>query len=56
MGLPGYARLTEPDGAIYMAGDHVTHLVGWQEGAALSAHRAVAKIDQAIGGKPAQAA
>jgi monoamine oxidase len=56
MGLPGYARLTEPDGAIYIAGDHVTHLVGWQEGAALSAHRAVAKIDQAIGGRPAQVA
>ena len=55
-GLPGYARLTEPDGSIYMAGDHVTHLVGWQEGAALSAHRAISKIDQAFGGKPAQAA
>jgi monoamine oxidase len=52
--LPGYARLTEPDGAIYMAGDHVTHLVGWQEGATLSAHRAVTKIAQAFGGKPAQ--
>jgi monoamine oxidase len=54
--LPGYARLTEPDGPIYMAGDHVTHLVGWQEGAALSAHRAVTKIDQAFGGKPSQPA
>jgi len=43
-GLPGYARLTEPDGPIYMAGDHVTHLVGWQEGAALSAHRAVTQL------------
>ena len=44
----GYDRLTEPDGPIYMAGDHVTHLVGWQEGAALSAHRAISKIDQAL--------
>jgi monoamine oxidase len=44
----GYDRLTEPDGTIYMAGDHVTHLVGWQEGAALSAHRAISKIDQAL--------
>jgi monoamine oxidase len=52
-GLPGYARLTEPDGQIYMAGDHITHLVGWQEGAALSAHRAVAKIDQAFGSRNA---
>jgi len=24
-----------------MAGDHTSHIVGWQEGAALSAHRAV---------------
>jgi len=55
-GLPGYTRLTEPDGPIYMAGDHVTHLVGWQEGAALSAHRVVTKIDQAFGGRPAQPA
>jgi monoamine oxidase len=47
-GLPGYARLTEPDGPIYMAGDHVTHLVGWQEGAALSAHRAITKIHQSF--------
>jgi monoamine oxidase len=45
--LEGYDRLTEPDGAIYLAGDHVSHLVGWQEGAALSAHRAIGKIDQA---------
>jgi monoamine oxidase len=37
-----------------MAGDHVTHLVGWQEGAALSAHRVVTQINQAFGGKPAK--
>jgi monoamine oxidase len=39
-----YERLIEPDGPVYLAGDHVTHLVGWQEGAARSAHRAVALI------------
>ncbi len=44
----GYERLLEPDGPIYMAGDHVSHLVAWQEGAALSAHRAVSQIDQAM--------
>jgi monoamine oxidase len=27
-----------------MAGDHTSHIVGWQEGAALSAHRAVNMI------------
>jgi monoamine oxidase len=53
-GLAGYERLIEPDGPIYMAGDHVTHLVGWQEGAALSAHRAVSKIDRVLGAQPAQ--
>jgi monoamine oxidase len=42
----GYDRLLEPDGPIHMAGDHVSHIVGWQEGAALSAHRAVTQIDQ----------
>jgi monoamine oxidase len=42
----GYDRLLEPDGPIYMAGDHVSHIVGWQEGAALSAHRAVSQISQ----------
>jgi len=38
--------LLEPDGPICMAGDHVSHIVGWQEGAALSAHRAVSQISQ----------
>jgi monoamine oxidase len=46
----GYDRLLEPDGPIYMAGDHVSHIVGWQEGAALSAHRAVSQINQMWGG------
>jgi monoamine oxidase len=51
----GYDRLLEPDGPIYMAGDHVSHIVGWQEGAALSAHRAVSQINQMRGaaGNPA---
>jgi monoamine oxidase len=39
-----YNRLIEPDGPIYLAGDHVSHIVAWQEGAALSAHRAVMQI------------
>jgi monoamine oxidase len=47
----GYDRLLEPDGPIYMAGDHVSHMVGWQEGAALSAHRAVSQINQMRGYK-----
>jgi monoamine oxidase len=44
---PGYERIVQPDGPIVFAGDHTSHLVGWQEGAALSAHRAVSLISQA---------
>ncbi|WP_370245732.1 flavin monoamine oxidase family protein [Acidipila sp. EB88] len=40
----GYETLIQPDGPIYFAGDHVSHLVGWQEGAALSSLRAVQMI------------
>jgi len=45
-GYSGYERIIEPDGPIFFAGDHASHLVGWQEGAALSAHRAVSLIGQ----------
>jgi len=44
---PGYERIIQPDGPIFFAGDHTSHLVGWQEGAALSAHRAVSLLSQA---------
>jgi hypothetical protein len=47
--------LQKPEGTIYMAGDHVTHLVG-RQAPGLSAHRALFMIDQAFGGKPAQTA
>jgi len=38
---PAYDELNKPDGCIFFAGDHLSHIVGWQEGAALSAHRAI---------------
>jgi monoamine oxidase len=41
---PGYNTVIEPDGPIYLAGDTISHVVGWQEGAALSARRAVGLI------------
>ncbi len=41
---PAYDELSKPDGRYFIAGDYVSHLVGWQEGAALSAHRAVKEI------------
>ena len=44
--FPGYERIIQPDGPIFFAGDHTSHLVGWQEGAALSAHRAVSLISE----------
>jgi len=44
--FPGYERIIQPDGPIFFAGDHTSHWVGWQEGAALSAHRAVSLISE----------
>jgi len=41
---PGYETLIQPDGPFYFAGDHVSHINAWQEGAALSALRAVQMI------------
>jgi len=41
-----YALLDTPDGPFYFAGEHLSHIGGWQEGAILSAHRAVRAIDK----------
>lgn len=51
-----YDRLIEPDGPIYLAGDHVSRIVAWQEGATLSAHRAVLQIAQAASVRKASVA
>ncbi len=45
---PGYETLIQPDGPIYFAGDHASHIVGWQEGASLSAIRAVQLISDKV--------
>jgi len=47
-GASGYDVVIESDGPIYFAGDTVSHLVGWQEGAALSARRAVGMISEKV--------
>jgi monoamine oxidase len=47
---PAYAQLDKPQGRTYFAGDYLSHLVGWQEGAALSAHHAIDRIAQQIRG------
>jgi monoamine oxidase len=39
-----YNQLIQPEGSLVLAGDYVSRIVGWQEGAALSAHKAVAHI------------
>jgi monoamine oxidase len=41
---PGYELLLQPDGPVYFVGEHVSHIRAWQEGAALSALRAVQMI------------
>jgi monoamine oxidase len=39
---PAYDQLSKPDGRLILAGDYLSHQVAWQEGAILSAHRAIA--------------
>jgi monoamine oxidase len=43
-----YDTITTPDGPIFFAGDHTSHVVGWQEGAALSGRRAVQMISDKV--------
>jgi monoamine oxidase len=44
----GYQTMIAPDGPIYFVGDHVSHVLGWQEGAALSALRAIQMISDRV--------
>lgn len=39
-----YDRLLEPEGHVIVAGDQVSYLPGWQEGAMLSAHHVLRRI------------
>jgi len=39
-----YERINQPEGRVHFAGDWLSHVVGWQEGAALSGLRAAAMI------------
>lgn len=43
-----YRAFLEPDDRIYFAGDYCSHLLTWQEGAALSAHRTVNMISERV--------
>jgi monoamine oxidase len=40
------ATLQAPDRRVYFAGDHTSRLVGWQEGAALSAYRVINQLGE----------
>ncbi|HLH31116.1 MAG TPA: FAD-dependent oxidoreductase [Terriglobia bacterium] len=43
-----YQAFVEPDDRIYFAGDYCSHLLTWQEGAALSAHRTINMISERV--------
>jgi monoamine oxidase len=48
-----YKVITEPDWPFVFAGDHTAHVGAWQEGAALSAHRAAKLIAEQVRAKHA---
>ncbi len=41
----GYALLSEADGPFFFAGEHLSHVGAWQQGAFLSSHRVVRMLD-----------
>ncbi|MDB5457112.1 MAG: hypothetical protein JWP92_2697 [Caulobacter sp.] len=43
-----YAVLCKPDGPFYFAGEHMSYINAWQEGAALSAHEALKLIQARV--------
>jgi monoamine oxidase len=43
-----YKQFIEPDGPFIFAGDHCSHIVAWQEGAALSAQRALKLVGDRV--------
>jgi monoamine oxidase len=47
-GKSGYDTIIQADGPIYFAGDTASHIVGWQEGAAMSGRRAVGMISEKV--------
>ena len=43
-----YKEFIQPDDRIYFSGDHCSHIIGWQEGAALASHRAISLISERV--------
>ena len=50
-----YAELMRPEGPIFFAGEHLSYVHFWQEGAALSAHEAMKKLHAAAASRAAAA-
>ena len=46
-----YETLCRPDGPFHLAGEHLSYVTGWQEGAVLSAQTAVTAITERVRGK-----
>jgi monoamine oxidase len=42
---PHYTQLSAPDGPFYFAGEHLSHVGAWQQGALLSAQRVIGQLD-----------
>jgi monoamine oxidase len=45
-----------PEGPIFFAGEHLSYVHFWQEGAALSAHEAMKKLQEAAASRAPAAA
>lgn len=43
-----YAQLCKGDGRVYFAGEHMSYINAWQEGAVLSAHEAIERIARRV--------
>lgn len=43
-----YPRLLEPDGRIYLVGEHLSYVTGWQEGAIRSAWTQLEKLHRRV--------
>jgi monoamine oxidase len=50
-----YAELLRPEGPIFFAGEHLSYVLFWQEGAALSAHEALRLLQAQAGARAAPA-
>jgi monoamine oxidase len=49
-----YPVLLEPDGPYYFAGEYLSHVNGWQEGAVRSAHFTIEKLARDVANRPSK--